>query len=336
MTVEWKDRYPKSIKPSYDELLDFFKPQIRKLFIVFDAEMKKRFKVDNKYHKYTTTNGWTYGYGRNYNCELLTVAVKADSFSLLGVDVINELSLQKALTEAEKEYNNGYEEYCESVSAKRREGQKERAKKQAEREKIEMEKLAEGLDKDKFNKFKWPKKVARNDLLRLYQSDARGVLDEELLDDVGFGFYIRCKLAQDIENLIDSGYILCLHCSEKLKIPGKLSPGGSVIISSDGNLPMLCKCGYSYTYREYRRSRNAANMPGGRATPIFEEYIQKWPGCKTSAQKMMLIDWIIHKFHVTLMSGEEGRSVCINLIEGSLMQISDLINKLAYDRNDIK
>ena len=72
-------------------------------------------------------------------------------------------------------------------------------------------------------------------------------------------------------------------------------------------------------------------MPGGRATPIFENFMQKWPGCKDEKSKMLLIDWLVHECHVTLMSGAKGRSVCVNLIEGSLKQISDLIMKLAYN-----
>ena len=72
-------------------------------------------------------------------------------------------------------------------------------------------------------------------------------------------------------------------------------------------------------------------MPGGRASPIFEKFMQKWLGCKTTKDKMLLIDWLVHECHVTLMSGEEGRSVCINLIEGTLKQIGDLITELAYE-----
>ena len=48
---------------------------------------------------------------------------------------------------------------------------------------------------------------------------------------------------------------------------------------------------------------------------------------------MMLIDWLIHQCHVTLMSGAKGRSVCVNLLEGTKKQILDVINNLAYGDN---
>jgi len=50
---------------------------------------------------------------------------------------------------------------------------------------------------------------------------------------------------------------------------------------------------------------------------------------------MLLIDWLVHECHVTLMSGEKGRSVCVNLIEGTLKQISDLIMKIANDQSNL-
>jgi len=72
-------------------------------------------------------------------------------------------------------------------------------------------------------------------------------------------------------------------------------------------------------------------MPAGAADPIFDEFVQKWPITKDAKAKMMLIDWLIHQFHVKLMADVKGRSVCKNLIEGTTAQISDLINKLAYE-----
>ncbi|MDR1689494.1 MAG: hypothetical protein LBS21_12920 [Clostridiales bacterium] len=315
--MEWKVKYQKHTKPAYSDLLDFFEPEIRALFASFDNEMQNRFKVHNKYHKFSNVHGWTYGYGRNYNCELLTVIVSSKYFEVLGVSVVNPETLNNALCEAETKYKNGFEQYCADVSAKRRENQIERSKKRVEREKAQMDELTESIDPDKLNKFKWAKKVSRNDLLKLYQSDAKGLLDEELLDEVGFTFYIRCKQAKEVRELMEKGRMLCLQC-------------GEILQAQSYTAPVKCKCGYIYTYREYRRSCNAINMPGGRATPIFDDYMKKWLDSKTASQKMTVIDWLIHECHVTLMSGVRGRSVCVNLIEGTIKQISDLKLKLAY------
>ena len=331
MKTEWKEKYTRKQKPAYDELLNFFQPHIRELFLRFDREMKEQFKVQNKYHRFLPSAGWTYGYGRSYGCELLAVTIKDDCFTVLGIDVKDEGSLRSAFNIVKKTYDDGFEERYAVICVKRRADQIERSKKRVAREKTEMERLAENVDPDKLNKFKWHKKVSRNDLLRLYQGESKGMIDEILLDDIGLTFYMRCKQAKEVRECMDKGQIICHHCGTILKA-GRVSPTASVLRkSASDSLIISCECSYSYTYREYRRSCNAVNMPGGRAEPIFENFMQKWPECRGMKSKMLLIDWLVHECHVTLMSGARGRSVCVNLIEGTLKQISDLILKLAYE-----
>ena len=314
--MEWIEKYPKKSKPAYDDLLEFLQPHIRDLFESFDREMNVQFQVHNKYHRYSNSAGWVYGYGRSYNCELLAVTIHSDYFSVLGISVKDGNSLQKALKEARNAYDQGFEDRYAAISAERRKNQIERTKKRIDREKAQMERLRENTDETRLNQFKWCRKVSRKDLLRLYQGEAAGLIDQELLEEIGYTFYARCRQAKEVRELMEEGKLLCLHCGAVLKPSGYTSP-------------VHCECGYCYTYREYRRSCNTANMPGGRAAPIFETFAQKWPSCRETSQKMMLIDWLIHECHVTLMSGLKGRSVCVNLIEGTLKQISDLIVKLA-------
>jgi hypothetical protein len=330
--MEWKDKYPKKTKPSYDELLDFFQPHIRALFLTFDGEMRSRFNIHNKYHRYLPASGWVYGYGRSYGCELLTVTINSDCFGVSGVWIKDGDSLRCAVDAAEKIYCTGFEERYAAICEKRRRDQIARTKKRTEREKAEMDRLAEQVDPAKLNQFRWSKKVSRNDLLRLYQGEAKGLIDEALLEDIGITFYLRCKQGKQARECMNKGEIVCHQCGAVLPV-GRVSPTGSVLIKDAENYPVNCGCGYSYTYREYRRSCNSINMPGGRATPLFDDFLQKWPECADSKSKMILIDRLVHECHVTLMSGMKGRSVCVNLIEGSLKQIAELIMQLAYGDN---
>lgn len=314
--MKWKDRYLKKTKPTYDDLLVFFQPHIRELFLSFDREMRERFKVHNKYHRYLNAAGWAYGYGRSYNCELLAVTIDSDCFYVLNVTVTDEESLQTALAEAQKIYDSGFEGRYTAICAKRREDQIARTKQRVAREKRQIQELTASVNPDKFNKFKWCKKISRSDLLRLYQSEAKRLIDEELLDKVGFTFYTRCKQSKDTLPLLNQGQIICHHC-------------GSVLKASGYDSVTNCECGYCYTYREYRRSFNTNNMPAHRAQPLFDTFIDKWPTCKDTNEKMILIDWLIHECHVTFMSGERGRSVCVNLIDGTTAQLRDLLEMLA-------
>lgn len=135
------------------------------------------------------------------------------------------------------------------------------------------EKLITNIDPQKFNQFKWSKKVALKDIFKLYQTEAQGLIDEELVDEIGLTFYMRCKQASEVRGLIDRGQMLCLQC-------------GTVLTKIDDNEVVNCNCGYSYTFREYCRSYTAANMPGGRATEIFEHFAKTWPHLKETSQKM--------------------------------------------------
>ena len=72
-------------------------------------------------------------------------------------------------------------------------------------------------------------------------------------------------------------------------------------------------------------------MPSGAATAIFNAFIDDWPRAKGYAAKMVLIDNLLHEFHINLNSGVKGRFVGINLIEGTKKQIEELILDLAYD-----
>lgn len=329
--MEWKETYPRKIRPAYSEMLDFLQPHIRELFVRFNGVMNETHGVWNKHHRYESASGWVYGFGRNYRCELLSVVIRSDGFRVLGVFVSDEKSLQNAFEKAKAKYDAGYEERYAAVCEKRRADQIARTKKRVEREKTHMAKITAAVNPETFNKFRWCKKVSRNDLLKLYRSEAKGMLDEELLDDIGYTFYTRCTQAGQARELLDRGKILCHHCGAVLS--GDVDKTGNYTPHLKSNLPMHCACGHSYTYREYRRSFRAASMPAGRAEPIFERFAQKWPGCKTGAQKMILIDRLIHECHVTLMSGIAGRSVCLNLIEGSTQQLTDLVTQLAYANN---
>ncbi|MDR2590956.1 MAG: hypothetical protein LBC71_08250, partial [Oscillospiraceae bacterium] len=60
-------------------------------------------------------------------------------------------------------------------------------------------------------------------------------------------------------------------------------------------------------------------------------FIEDWSKAKGYIEKMLLIDRLIHEFHINLNSGVKGRFVAINLIQGTKKQIGDLIISLAYE-----
>lgn len=314
--MKWIEQYPKNVKPSYEQLIEFLPERIRELFSLFDNIMASSYKVYNNYPRFDKTSGWTYGYCRNYRVELLSVTISDDSFKALGVTVIDEESLKVLIERCKAKYEDGYEERYALLTAAKKANQINRSKARLAREKKELTELTKNIDPSKFNKCKWAEKVSRNKLVKLYQDEAKGLLDEHLLDEIGYTFYARCKQARDTREGLERGEIICHHCNAVHKA-----------VSYTGLI--ACPCGYYYTYREYRRSCNANNVPGGRATEIFNAFTDNWLLSKTTSEKMLLIDGLVHECHVSAMTGEKGRSVCMNLMEGTLSQIKDMLDMLA-------
>lgn len=46
---------------------------------------------------------------------------------------------------------------------------------------------------DSRSEVRWSPRVPKGKIRRLYESDARGLLDDELLDDVGIALLLRCQ-----------------------------------------------------------------------------------------------------------------------------------------------
>lgn len=59
------------------------------------------------------------------------------------------------------------------------------------------------------SKIHWSRRVPRHKVRRLYESDARGMLDEDLLEDVGFRIFVRCQAVVDVTEASKGGVKMC-------------------------------------------------------------------------------------------------------------------------------
>ncbi|MCL5999743.1 MAG: Rho termination factor N-terminal domain-containing protein [Chloroflexi bacterium] len=169
------------------------------------------------------------------------------------------------------------------------------------------------------NKIQWAKRVPRHQVRRLYESDARGMLDEALLEEVGHGMYARCADMFEVHEARE-GRIKCRNC-------------GTVILRHsrfwDKSEVLACeRCGWQVTWGAYYDSYTGERLLPGAAEEVFRRFVDQWPTAHTAAAKMLLIDWLIHEFHMN--QGIAGRPVGENVIHGSAQQVSELIEHLAY------
>jgi hypothetical protein len=60
-----------------------------------------------------------------------------------------------------------------------------------------------------------------------------------------------------------------------------------------------------------------------------ETYLEAYPRARTTEERMLCIDQLIHSFHISLQTGKLNRSFANNLIEGSHDQVVEFLDKLS-------
>ena len=161
------------------------------------------------------------------------------------------------------------------------------------------------------NALQWAPPVRRQLIRRLYEADAAGLRDDELVNDVGYAIFVRCESIHRVTKR------LCPHCGSSLR-----GVEGSVV----RDRPISCpKCGWQSTWRVYHRSYKGKRIHGGGAYPAFARYYEEFPRCKTADEKMLAIDRVIHAIH------RIGAPGIVNLIRCHLGVAVKFLDHLAYD-----
>ncbi len=185
---------------------------------------------------------------------------------------------------------------------------------------------------DGANEVRWAHRVPQDLIHRLYAGEARGQLDEALLEDVGIRFCLRCESILAVAEAT-GGRIACPRCA---------AAGTRTVVlrvsMDDGEEPLRCAaCGWATTWSAYYRRCMHRQLSQGGAKSVFREFLARWRAAKSPAEKMIAVDQVIHAFHAYLMehrrTGERGRqptrSVAVNLIEGKLNEVVAFLEELA-------
>ncbi|MCL2361079.1 MAG: acetamidase/formamidase family protein [Defluviitaleaceae bacterium] len=186
------------------------------------------------------------------------------------------------------------------------------------REAIKRFNPMQGVNKLEHRKPKWAKKVPPHKIKRLYELDAKGIQDNELVDDVGISLYTRVDSMLQVtsSNLAKA---ICIEC--RTEIPHTYRREFTLVCS---------KCGWSMNYGEFNDSHKGQTLHGLGALAELQEFYDRYPKAKTYAEKMIIIDWLIHTFHGNLAE-RPSRPVASNVIDGSNAAVAKLIYDLAYD-----
>jgi GNAT superfamily N-acetyltransferase/predicted RNA-binding Zn-ribbon protein involved in translation (DUF1610 family) len=163
----------------------------------------------------------------------------------------------------------------------------------------------------------WAPKVPRSKIRRLYETDAQGIVDIELIDEVGWALWQRCDSILTV-TAAHNGHVYCPQCGTVIERQNLLSEDETIVC---GN------CGWQIPWAIYHQSYRGKQLFGANAVDIFAVYHQAFPHAQAPNEKMLLIDQLIHAFHIGVK--EIGRPVASNLIEGSLKEVIQFLDMLS-------
>jgi ribosomal protein S18 acetylase RimI-like enzyme len=191
--------------------------------------------------------------------------------------------------------------------------------------------VTENIPENGRAEIEWAPRVPKNKIRRLYMSDARGLLDEDLLEEVGSMLFQRC---QSILTVADTkrGMVHCPRCERR----GLTSLIERKKTHDDPRDQVLAcpRCSWQTTWGEYYKSFKRHQLNPGGAIASFSAYIQDYAAAQTPQAKMLAVDRLIHEFHYSYRPRPDipTRSVSVNLIEGKLTDVLQFLDELTANQ----
>jgi len=133
---------------------------------------------------------------------------------------------------------------------------------------------------------RWAPKLLVALIARLYRTDAAGIRDDELLNDVGWRLHGRCRSL----TLVTSRRMACPECRTEFAAPPLRSPADTY-----ADCPT---CRWSITAADYRASWRHRDLmcPG---LPVVAEFVDRWPRLTGYVDRLLLVDRLVHAVHAT-------------------------------------
>ena len=185
------------------------------------------------------------------------------------------------------------------------------------------------------NSIKWAPRTRKADIIEIYKQNAKGIYDEEKIDNLGLMLYLRCVDIMCVKRAREGGGIRCYSCHSNIKNPSEtyIPYNGSFYKGMDEVILTCPICGFSFSNTEFYKSFKGSQLNSGGAVPAFEHFIKHFPIEKDVKKKLLLIDRLINSFHYSLKNqpDRKTRSVGPNLIEGNLTDILVFLDELSVE-----
>ncbi len=176
---------------------------------------------------------------------------------------------------------------------------------------------------------RWAPRVPKWKVRRLYQLEAQGIYDDELLNDVGWTLYLRCRDILIIHDALN-GTVRCPRCAQARQTTLILRQ------THAREEVLLCPtCGWRLTWYEYHQTFKREQLNPGGAVEAFSAFVHDFDAAHTSQARMLAIDRVIHAFHYSLRAQPDlpTRPAGVNLIEGKLTDVVQFLDELSGIEN---
>jgi len=134
--------------------------------------------------------------------------------------------------------------------------------------------------------------VSKRSIAELYHTDARGIRDPELIDDVGIALLARCESILTVTAALRGQYE-CPACLATWEQPS-------------GNREVLkCPaCGWTIAWEQFQRTSQHEQLgeQSAVARTYFEEFVKAFPRASQPGHKMILIDTLIPLYTTPIVS----------------------------------
>ncbi|HEX5416708.1 MAG TPA: hypothetical protein VFZ25_13645 [Chloroflexota bacterium] len=176
---------------------------------------------------------------------------------------------------------------------------------------------------DGMSEVRWASRVNPRAIRRLYETDARGIVDEDQINDVGYALLARCQsVLRATEAQV--GRVTCPRC-QAIILRDAAGPW-----DKPDELLRCPGCEWSARWRDYFASFQGKHLVGGGATEAHRAFVDDFGVARTPGEKMRTIDRLIHAFHWELVS-EPGRSAAREVIYAkNTTELLTFLDSLAY------
>jgi hypothetical protein len=164
----------------------------------------------------------------------------------------------------------------------------------------------------------WPR-VPPGKIRRLYATDALGLVDEDVIDDVGTSLLLRCQSIL-IANEAHGGRAACPRCNAIIRH------------SRNKRERITCPaCGWQTVWASYAKTFEGQDLLGGGSITFVRAYVETYELAHSAREHFLLIDRLIHAFHWE-MHEQIGmsRPVACDLIAGRFEEVIEFLDTLTY------